>query len=250
MRPRSIIELSENLKSVYIEKAQKLKGSDRRQFMAAVVKELGIGGQIFAEQELGWNRCTIRKGMQELETGKPFIDGFQRSGRKRAEVKLPNLLKDIKSIVDPQIQTAPSVKSTQLYTRITASEVRRQLIAQYGYTDEELPSSETIRRKLNDLGYCKNWKTNALIKWLILQGYCNFVVIPPANTLRATPENPLKWVKTIDTIDRSAEWGCRIKAGSIVRLRGDAMFNPRVFAKPYKISCKGRVASKLCSSEN
>jgi hypothetical protein len=36
---------------------------------------------------------------------------------------------------------------------MTASEVRRQLIAQYGYTEEELPTSETIRRKLNDLGY-------------------------------------------------------------------------------------------------
>jgi hypothetical protein len=45
------------------------------------------------------------------------------------------------------------VSNSRLYTRITASEVRRQLIAQCGYTDEELPTSETIRRKLNDLGY-------------------------------------------------------------------------------------------------
>lgn len=153
MRPKSIIQLTENLKFLYIKIAKKLKGSDRRQFMAEVVKGLGIGGQILAEQELGWNRRTIRKGMQELESGKPFIDGFQRSGRKGAEVKLPNLLKDMKSLVDPQSQTDPSFKSTRLYTRVTASEVRRQLIAQCGYTDEELPSSETIRRKLNDLGY-------------------------------------------------------------------------------------------------
>jgi transposase len=153
MRPKSIIELTENLKSLYIKTAKKLKGSDRRQFMAEVVKDLGIGGQTVVERELGWNRRTIRKGMQELESGQPFIDGFDRSGRKGAEVKLPNLLKDIKSLVDPQSQTDPSFKSTRLYTRITAGEVRRQLIVQYGYTDEELPSSETIRRKLNDLGY-------------------------------------------------------------------------------------------------
>ncbi|AFZ56767.1 Rhodopirellula transposase family protein [Anabaena cylindrica PCC 7122] len=153
MRPKSIIQLTENLKSLYIKTAKKLKGSDRRQFMAEVVKGLGIGGQTLVERELGWNRRTIRKGMQELESGKPFIDGFDRSGRKGAEVKLPNLLKDIKSLVDPQSQTDPSFKSTRLYTRITAGEVRRQLIVQYGYTDEELPSSETIRRKLNDLGY-------------------------------------------------------------------------------------------------
>jgi hypothetical protein len=55
----------------------------------------------------------------------------------------------MKSLVDPQSQTDPSFKSTKLYTRMTASEVRRQLIAQYGYTEEELPTSETIRRKLN-----------------------------------------------------------------------------------------------------
>jgi transposase len=153
MRPKSIIQLTENLKSLYIKTAEKLKGSDRRQFMAEVVKGLGIGGQILVERELGWNRRTIRKGMQELESGQRMIDGFDRSGRKGVETKLPNLLKDMKSLVDPQSQTDPSFKSTRLYTRVTASVVRRQLIAQYGYTDEELPSSETIRRKLNDLGY-------------------------------------------------------------------------------------------------
>jgi hypothetical protein len=153
MSPKSIIQLTENLKSLYIKTAKKLKGSDRRQFMAAVVKGLGIGGQTLVERELGWNRRTIRKGMQELESGKPFIDGFERSGRKRVETKLPNLLEDIKSLVDPQSQTDPSFKSTRLYTRLTSSEVRRQLIEQFGYSDEELPSSETIRRRLNDLGY-------------------------------------------------------------------------------------------------
>ncbi len=55
--------------------------------------------------------------------------------------------------LDPQSQIDPSFKSTRLYTRITASEVRRQLIEQFGYSDEELPSVETIRRRLNDLGY-------------------------------------------------------------------------------------------------
>jgi hypothetical protein len=153
MSPKSIIQLTENLKSLYIKTAKKLKGSDRRQFMAAVVKGLGIGGQTLVERELGWNRRTIRKGMQELESGKPFIDGFERSGRKRVETKLPSLLEDIKSLVDPQSQTDPSFKSTRLYTRLTSSEVRRQLIEQFGYSDEELPSSETIRRRLNDLGY-------------------------------------------------------------------------------------------------
>jgi hypothetical protein len=51
MRPKSIIQLTENLKSLYIKTAKKLKGSDRRQFMAEVVKGLGIGGQTLVERE-------------------------------------------------------------------------------------------------------------------------------------------------------------------------------------------------------
>jgi transposase len=121
--------------------------------MAEVVKGLGIGGQTLAQKELGWNRRTIRKGMQELESGVPIMDGYHRSGRKRVEVRLPNLLRNIQSIVDPQSQTDPSFKSTRLHTRITASQVNRQLTEQFGYCAEELPSNETIRRRLNELGY-------------------------------------------------------------------------------------------------
>jgi hypothetical protein len=153
MLKKSVTEISEDLKSLYIETAKKLKGSDRRQFMAQVVQGLGIGGQTFAERELGWNRRTIRKGTEELTSGQAFIDGRSRSGRKKKETKLPNILEDIKSIVEPKSQTDRSFKSTRLYTRITSEEVRRQLIVQSGYQEEELPSSETIRRKLNDLGY-------------------------------------------------------------------------------------------------
>ncbi|MEH2286552.1 hypothetical protein [Nostoc sp.] len=38
MSPESLIQLSDSLRSLYIKTAQKLKGSDRRQFMAEVVK--------------------------------------------------------------------------------------------------------------------------------------------------------------------------------------------------------------------
>ncbi|MEH2170348.1 MAG: hypothetical protein V7K41_27600 [Nostoc sp.] len=57
MFPKSIIQLTENLKSLYIKTAKKLKGSNRRQFIAEVVKGLGIGGQTLVKRELGWNRC-------------------------------------------------------------------------------------------------------------------------------------------------------------------------------------------------
>ena len=60
---------------------------------------------------------------------------------------------DIQNLVDGQSQTDPSFKTSRLYTRLSAAEVRRQLIAQKGYADEELPTEETIRTRLNQLGY-------------------------------------------------------------------------------------------------
>lgn len=48
--------------------------------MAKVVKELGVGGQTLAERELGWNRGTIRKGMQEFMSGLTIEDAFHRRG--------------------------------------------------------------------------------------------------------------------------------------------------------------------------
>ena len=69
------------------------------------------------------------------------------------EDKLPNLLKDIRSIVDTEVQTDPTFKTTQLFTRVTSKEVRNRLISQKGYSDEELPTEETIRNRLNELGY-------------------------------------------------------------------------------------------------
>jgi hypothetical protein len=146
-------ELSDELKQIYSETANALRGSRRRQFMARIVKSLGYGGQSYAAREFHWGRETIRKGLRELETGIPIEDNFSARGRKKAEEKLPALLDDIRAIVDGQSQTDPRFNSTRLYTRLSAAEVRRQLIAQKGYSDDMLPTEETIRVKLNDLDY-------------------------------------------------------------------------------------------------
>jgi len=145
--------LTDELKTLFRDIANKLKGHERRIFMAQVVKLLGKGGQRCTERQLNWNRGTIRKGMHELESSIVCMDAFSARGRKRAEERLPNLLNDIKAIADERSQTDPTFKTTRLYTRINAKEVRKQLIPQKGYTDDELPSEETIRVKLNALGY-------------------------------------------------------------------------------------------------
>lgn len=69
------------------------------------------------------------------------------------EAQLPHVLSDIQAIVEPQTQADPTLTSQRLYTRLSAPEVRRQLIAQKGYSEAELPSAEVIRQRFNQLGY-------------------------------------------------------------------------------------------------
>jgi len=157
------------------ETAETLKGSARRVFMARAVRNLGAGGQRRAERELGWNRATVRKGRHELDSGIICVDGFALRARKKAEDHLPHLLTDSRAIVDGQSQTDPQFRTRRLYTRLTAGEVRRQLIAQKGYTDAELPCERTIATKLNRLGY-------TLTKVAKTQ--------PPKKSPRPTPSSP------------------------------------------------------------
>ncbi len=144
--------LTDSLKVLLKDTVTRLKGTERRQFMAQVVQSLGRGGAVQAERELGWNRGTVRKGLSELKHG-PIQDAFAQRGRKPVEAKLPHLLSDIQAIVEPQTQADPTLTNQRLYTRLSAPEVRRQLMAQKGYSDAELPSDEGIRQRLNQLGY-------------------------------------------------------------------------------------------------
>ena len=147
------MDLTDAHKVLFRAAAEALTGSARRVFMARTVAELGPGGQRRAERELGWDRGTIRKGTHEWRRGVAIADAFALRGRKPAEAQLPNLLADLAAVAASQSQTDPSFRTTRLYTRLTGAEVRRQLIAQKGYSDEALPTVQTIRAKLNALGY-------------------------------------------------------------------------------------------------
>jgi hypothetical protein len=139
------IELTDSLKNLLKETAIQLKGASKRRFQAQTVMSLGYGGQLLAQE--------IRKRIKELISGITCVDNYSGRGRCKAEEHLPNLLEDIKKLVDSQSQTDPSFKSQRLYTRLSAMEVRKLLIEKIGYSAEELPTEETIRLKLNNLGY-------------------------------------------------------------------------------------------------
>ena len=147
------MELAETLKTLFMQTAQSLSGAARRLFMARTVKTLGRGGAQQAEQQLGWNRGTIRKGMHELQSGLTCLDAYAQRGRRRAEEHLPQLLDDVRDWVDCQSQTDPRFKSERLYTRLSAAAVQHQLIQQKGYRQAALPTRRTLSTKLHQLGY-------------------------------------------------------------------------------------------------
>ena len=120
--------------------------------MAKVVRTLGRGGQRFAEEVLGWDRKTIRKGESELATGQDIEDRFCDRGRKPVEEHLPDLLLDIICIIDPCTQTDPTFRTTQIYTPLSAKETLKRL-TKAGYRKSQLPCERTIRNKLNFLGF-------------------------------------------------------------------------------------------------
>ncbi len=133
--------------------AEALKGNARRTFMAQTIEAYGLGGQRWAEENLQWNRGTIRKGQKELSSGIPAVEGFSDRGRKKAEGHLPDLLIDIKDIVEPKCQTDPTFHTCRLYRPITAKVVRDLLIEECGYAPLNMPHQRTISRKLDFLEY-------------------------------------------------------------------------------------------------
>ncbi len=121
--------------------------------MASVVVQLDKGGQRLAEKELDWNRDLIRKGLHELKSGITCVDNFSSRGCKLWEDRDPVLAMDIKKIVDCHCETDPTFRTTRLYRRLTAKEVRRQLMEDMGYQEEQVPRERSMRDLLSRLGF-------------------------------------------------------------------------------------------------
>jgi hypothetical protein len=146
------MELTAAVRALLQETAQEFHGARRRRFLAETVAAFGLS-QRQAERQLGWARDTIRKAQHERRSGLICCDNFSARGRKPAEFHLPYLVPDLCDLVRDQLQTDPTFQTTGLYCRLSAAEVRKQLIERKGYCDQELPCVQTIGLKLNLLGF-------------------------------------------------------------------------------------------------
>ena len=147
------MSLTEAVKATFKDAARKLTGAEKRAFTAQVALDYFEGSARKTERAMGWGRVSIQRGLDTWATGKPYVDNYRARGRKPMEVILPNLVDDIHDWLDGQTQVDPKFKTSFQYTRVSARAVREALIADQGYSDEELPSRQAIGRLLNRLGY-------------------------------------------------------------------------------------------------
>jgi hypothetical protein len=145
--------LTEEVKATFKDAAKKLTGYRKRDFLAKVTTDYFEGSARKAETVMGWNRKTIETGLNERRSGLICVDNYKARGRHKSEKVLPNLEADIKSLVDEQAQADPKLKSTFVYTQVSAKALREALIREKGYQAEQFVSRETIGKVLNRMGY-------------------------------------------------------------------------------------------------
>src|SRR5437763_6097667 len=152
-REGMMIVLAEEVIASFKDAARKLTGPKRRAFQAQVTLDYLDGSVWKAERVFGWSHHTVTLGLHELRTGITCLGNFSARGNRKTEEKFPELEADIRALADPESQADPKFQSPFLYTRMTAKAVRKALIDQNGWTDEELPHVNTIGEILNRLGY-------------------------------------------------------------------------------------------------
>jgi hypothetical protein len=144
--------LTKEVVASFKDAARQLTGPKRRAFEAQVTLDYSDGNIWKAEKVFGWSHHTVALGLNEWRTGITCLDNFSARGNRKTEAKSPELEADIRALAEPESQADPKFQSPFLYTRMTAKAVRAALIAQKGWTDEELPHVNTIGAILNRLG--------------------------------------------------------------------------------------------------
>jgi transposase len=114
--------------------------------MGDVTTTLLDGKARVAENVFGWNRKAVALGIHECQSGIACLNDLNdlsARGKPRTEERHPEMLADIQAIMEPHSESQSSLRTTLLYSRMTASAVREAL-AQKGWAQPELPSERTL----------------------------------------------------------------------------------------------------------
>ena len=110
------------------------------------------GKQRVAEDVFGWSRKAVELGIHEYQTGITCVNDISARGKPRTEDKHPNLFAEIQTIMEPHSESQASLRTTLLYTKMTAKTVHEALMKK-GWPEQSLPSVRTISNLLNRQDY-------------------------------------------------------------------------------------------------
>ena len=116
---------------------------ERRSSMGDVALVLLDGKHRVAEDVFGWGRSVVKVGIKEFQTGISCVNDISKRVKPKTEEKNPELLADIRAIMEPHSETESRLRTTLLYTNMTAKAVYDALVEK-GWTAESLPTMRTI----------------------------------------------------------------------------------------------------------
>jgi hypothetical protein len=125
----------------------------RRCAMGDVTLSLLDGKHRVAENVFGWSRTAVEVGINELRTGISCVNDISARVKPKTEEKNPKLLADIHAIMEPQSESESSLRTTLLYSNMTANAVYGALVEK-GWSAESLPTVRTISNMLTRQEYC------------------------------------------------------------------------------------------------
>lgn len=125
---------------------------DRRRAMGDVALLLLDGKHRVAENVFGWRRSAVKVGINEFQTGISCVNDISARLKPKTEEKNPKLLAEIHAIMEPHSESESSLRTTLLYTNMTAKAVYDALVEK-GWTAESLPTVRTISNILSRQGY-------------------------------------------------------------------------------------------------
>lgn len=132
---------------------------DKRRAMGDVTLTLLNGHYRVAEDVFGWSRSAVKLGAHEFQSGIMCVNDIANRKKPKVEEKEPRLLDDIHAIMSPQSQADPRLRTTLMYTNMTAKKVYDGL-RKMGWTKKTLP---TVRTVSNVLGR-NNYRLRTVIK--------------------------------------------------------------------------------------
>jgi hypothetical protein len=125
---------------------------EKRSAMGDVIITLLDGKPRVAEDVFGWSRSTVELGINEFRTKMVCVNDLSNRRKPKAEEKTPKLLADIVEIMEPHSRSESHLRTTLLYSNMTAKAVYQALLDK-GWSEETLPTPRTISNILNRQNY-------------------------------------------------------------------------------------------------